>query len=107
MNSNGFVVIFITVPNEEEGLRIGKYLVENRLAACTNIVPGLRSIYRWKGEVCDDKELLCMVKTRRSLFDQVVDAVKKLHSYEVAEIIALPIVEGVEDYIEWLSNESG
>ncbi|HEC32068.1 MAG TPA: divalent-cation tolerance protein CutA, partial [Deltaproteobacteria bacterium] len=63
MKAEDFIVVFVTVGNEEEALKIARHVVENRLAACTNIVPGIRSIYRWKGEICDDKELLCIMKT--------------------------------------------
>ncbi len=106
MKAEDFVVVFVMVGNEEEAIKIAKHVVENKLAACTNIVPGIRSIYRWKGEICDDKELLCMIKTKKSLFPKLRDAIKQIHSYEVAEIIALPMVQGIEDYLLWLKEET-
>ena len=106
MKAEDFVVVFVMVGNEEEAIKIARHVVENKLAACTNIVPGIRSIYRWKGEICDDKELLCMIKTKKSLFPKLRDAIKQIHSYEVAEIIALPMVEGIEDYLLWLKEET-
>ncbi len=106
MKAEDFVVVFVMVGNEEEAIKIAKHVVENKLAACTNIVPGIRSIYRWKGEICDDKELLCMIKTKKSLFPKLRDAIKQIHSYEVAEIIALPMVQGIEDYLLWLKKET-
>ncbi len=106
MKAEDFVVVFVMVGNEEEAIKIARHVVENKLAACTNIVPGIRSIYRWKGEICDDKELLCMIKTKKSLFPKLRDAIKQIHSYEVAEIIALPMVQGIEDYLLWLKEET-
>ncbi len=106
MKANDFIVVFVTVGNEEEALKIAKHAVENRLVACVNIVPGIRSIYRWKGEICDDRELLCIMKTKRSLFAELKQAIKHIHSYEVAEIIAVPLAEGVEDYLRWLDKET-
>ena len=78
-----------------------------RLAACVNIVKGVRSVYRWEGKVEDDSEVLMIVKTQRTLFDQLQRKVKEHHSYSVPEIIALPIVEGLESYIKWLRDETG
>ena len=106
MKAEDFIVVFVTVGNEEEALKIARHVVKNRLAACTNIVPGIRSIYRWKGEICDDKELLCIMKTKKSLFPKLKDAIKQLHSYEVAEIIAVSLADGVEDYLKWLQEET-
>ncbi len=106
MKAEDFVVVFVMVGNEAEAIKIARHVVENKLAACTNIIPGIRSIYRWKGEICDDKELLCMIKTKKSLFPKLRDAIKQIHSYEVAEIIALPMVQGIEDYLLWLKEET-
>ena len=106
MKPEEFIVVFVTVPSEDEALRIARHVVENKLAACTNIVPGLRSIYRWKGEICDDGELLCIMKTKRVLFGKLKEAVKKIHSYEVAEIIAVQLADGSEDYLSWLAGET-
>ncbi len=106
MKPEDFVIVFVTVASENEALKIARHVVENKLAACTNIVPGLRSIYRWKGEICDDRELLCIMKTKMSLFDELKKAVKKIHSYEVAEIIAVPLANGAEDYLAWLAEET-
>ena len=99
------IVIFITAPGEDEAARIACSLVEARLAACANIVRNVRSIYTWQGTIQDDSEVLMIVKTRKSLFRAVSGKVKELHSYEVPEIIALPIIDGWPDYLHWL-NES-
>jgi periplasmic divalent cation tolerance protein len=99
-------VCFVTVSSEEEGLKIARTLVARKLAACVNLVPGVRSVYRWKGEVKDDKELLLVVKTREHHLAHLVQAVKELHSYTVPETIALPIVGGSEAYLKWLREET-
>ncbi len=95
-------VVFVTVGKEEEALALGHALVQEKLAACVNIVSGVRSIYRWKGEVCDDRELLLIMKTRTSLVQALQDRVKALHSYEVPEIIAFPIDQGLPEYLDWV-----
>lgn len=100
------IVVYITVPSPEEGEKIAKALVEKRLASCVNIIPGLRSIYRWEGKVCDDKELLLIAKTTEGLFKELEKEVKSLHSYKVPEIIALPIVNGSRDYLDWIDENT-
>ena len=99
------IVVLCTCPSAEEAEKIARLLVEQRLAACVNIVPGLRSIYRWKGQVEDAGEWLLLVKSRRSLFDQLRAAVERVHSYEVPEVIALHVVDGAPAYLEWLEHE--
>lgn len=98
------VVVYITVSNEEESVNIAKTLVEERLAGCINIVKDIRSIYSWQGKIEDEPELLLIVKSRRNLFKRLKDRVKELHSYTVPEIIAIPIIEGSEDYLKWLQE---
>jgi len=98
------IVAFITASNEEEAAKIAKELVEARLAGCVNIVKDIRSIYSWQGKIEDDKEVLMIVKTQKAIFDPLMKKVKELHSYSVPEIIALPIVEGSEDYLKWLKE---
>lgn len=99
------MVVLITVSGAEEGDRIARLLVGARKAACVNVVPGIASVFWWEGEVDAEQESLLIVKTKGSLFPEVVELVKSAHSYEVPEIIALPIVDGSEDYLEWLDNE--
>ena len=98
------VVVLITVPTEEDAVKIARHLVEKRLAACVNIVPGIRSIYTWEGEVCDEGEVLLVVKSRTDLFARVAEAVSGRHPYTVPEIIALPIVAGSESYLDWIGQ---
>lgn len=99
-------VVLVTVSSEEEGLKVARSLVERRLAACVNVVPGVRSIYRWKGAVQDERELLLVAKTREELLPRVVAAVKELHSYTVPEVIALPVLSGNESYLAWVKEET-
>jgi len=106
MKQEDFIMIMVTVGKEEEATEIARLLVGTKLAACVNIVPGIRSIYRWKGEICDDPEILCIIKTRNVLLQQVMEAVKNIHSYEVPEIISLRIDEGSDDYLQWLATET-
>ena len=101
------IVIYITAPNEEEGARIARVLVEERLAACVNIIRPVRSIYRWQEKVEDDTEVLLIVKTQRRLFASLGSRVKDLHSYTVPEIVALPVIEGSEDYLAWVKEVTG
>jgi periplasmic divalent cation tolerance protein len=98
------IVIYITAPNEEEGARIARTLVEQRLAACVNIIRPIRSIYRWQEKIEDDTEVLLIVKTQKGLFASLEKRVKELHSYTVPEIIALPVIEGSDDYLKWLKE---
>jgi periplasmic divalent cation tolerance protein len=102
-----YCVVLITVPSEDVAATIAKAVVEERLAACANIVHGVRSIYRWEGEVEDDTEVLMIVKTRRELFDRLAARVKDLHPYSVPEVIALPVVEGLADYTRWIGKSTG
>ena len=101
-----YIAVLVTAPNEEEAAGIAKALVEERLAACANIVPGVRSIYRWEGKVQDDPEVLMVIKTRRELFDKLEKRVRELHPYEVPEVIALDITKGSEPYLGWISQST-
>lgn len=99
-----YIVVFITTSSLEEAKKIANYLVENKIAACINIVEKVNSTFFWKGNIENYDESLLIVKTKRSLFNKLKEEVKKLHSYTVPEIIALPIVEGSEDYLNWIDE---
>jgi len=101
------IVIFVTASSEEEGARIGRALVERRLAACANLIPRIRSIFSWEGKVTEEAECLVVLKSRSGRFDQLAAAVKSLHSYSVPEIIALPIGQGSKDYLAWIRDVTG
>ena len=98
------IVVYITAPNEEEAAKIATALVGERLAGCANIVKGIRSIYNWQGKIEDDPEVLMIVKTQRHLFEPLKKRVKELHSYTVPEVLAIPVVEGSEEYLAWLKD---
>jgi periplasmic divalent cation tolerance protein len=100
-----FILVTVTVP-EAEAEALARTLVEERLVACVNLVPGLRSIFRWKGKVEDEPEVLCLMKTRSSLFEAVRDRVEALHSYEVAETIAVSILAGNAAYLDWIGDST-
>jgi periplasmic divalent cation tolerance protein len=88
------IVVLITVPQEEEAAKMANTLIDERLAACVNILKDIRSLYRWKGAIEDEGEVLMVVKTQERLFENLAKRVKQMHSYSVPEIIALPIVKG-------------
>jgi periplasmic divalent cation tolerance protein len=96
------LVVYITAPNEEEAAKIAQALVEARLAGCVSIIKDIRSIYSWQGKIEDERELLMIVKTRPELFSSLKTRVKELHSYTVPEIIAMPVIDGSEEYLAWL-----
>jgi periplasmic divalent cation tolerance protein len=98
------MVVLVTCGSEEEGLKIARTLVEERLAACVNLLSPIRSIYRWEGKTCDEKEWLLIIKTKKERFQDLEEKVKSLHSYSVPEIIGLPIVEGSSSYLHWLEQ---
>lgn len=100
------IVVLITAPSAEEAAKIAKALVEERLAACANIVRDIRSVFRWEGKIEDDSEVLIVLKTREALFGDLEKRVRELHSYSVPEVIALPIVKGSEAYLKWLEEET-
>ena len=96
--------MLITVGSEAEARNIATVLVEKRLVACVNILPGVQSIFRWEGEVAEERECLLMAKTVNSVFDHVASTVKSLHSYSVPEVIALPIQQGLSEYLSWIGE---
>ena len=98
------IVVFITASKENEAVIIARALVEARLAGCVNIIRGIRSVYRWQGNIEDDKEVLMIAKTKKKLFKALEKKVKELHSYTVPEIVAMPIVTGSKDYLQWLND---
>lgn len=97
----------MTVADEQQANAVARAVLDKRLAACVNILPGVRSLYRWKGEIQDDAELLCVMKTRTELFDALAAAVREAHSYEVPEIIAMPIIVGNPSYLKWIDENVG
>ncbi|MGA7677906.1 MAG: divalent-cation tolerance protein CutA [Dehalococcoidia bacterium] len=105
MKQTGKVVIFVTTGTEAEAHKIAELLLTKRKAACVNIVPGVDSSFWWQGKLDSARESLLIIKTRASLLPEVIELVKSVHSYQVPEIIALPIIGGNEDYLKWIEDE--
>ena len=99
------IVIFSSCPSAEEAEKVARRLVEKQLAACVTLIPGARSIYRWKGAIEEASEHMLVIKTRRDLFARLKEELGSIHSYEVPEILALPVVEGSPAYIDWIDKE--
>ncbi len=96
------LVVLVTTPTVEKAAEIARTLVEEKLAACGNVVPGIRSIYRWEGKLCDEAEALLVLKVPAKRFPELRDRIVALHPYEVPEVIALRIEAGSEKYVDWI-----
>jgi len=105
MKETGRIVIFVTTSSEPEARKIADLLLNRRKAACVNIVPKIESSFWWQGKLDSAQESLLIIKTKASLLSEIVSLVKAAHSYEVPEIIALPIIGGNEDYLKWIEDE--
>ena len=100
------VVIFCTVPNKDEAKKISEALLKEKLAACVSTVDKVSSIFLWNEELCKENELLLIIKTKKELFDKIEAVIKAFHSYNVPEIIALPVILGSQDYLGWIEHET-
>lgn len=100
-------VVLCTVPTDEVGVNIARTLLAERLVACVNIVPGVRSLYRYQGRLEDEPELLLVIKSRRALYAALEARIKALHPYEVCEVLLLEVAAGAEAYLGWLALETG
>ncbi len=101
------IVVFTTCGTEEEARTLASMLIEKHLAACVNIVAPLISVYRWKGAIEESREWLLIVKSRRERFDQLRIALEAAHSYELPEVLAVPVLEGSLNYLAWVDQETG
>jgi periplasmic divalent cation tolerance protein len=99
------LVVLVTAPDVEEAARIGRALVEERLVACANIMPRLRSIYRWQDAIHDDAEVLVIIKTTATRLERLTARVIELHPYDTPEVLALPVAGGSEAYLDWLRQQ--
>jgi periplasmic divalent cation tolerance protein len=99
------IVVLSTCGSEEEAVRIAKRLVEGRVAACVNLIPRIRSIYRWEGKVEDATEWMLLIKTSRERYDALTTVLEAAHSYELPEVLALPVIAGSANYLAWLDTE--
>jgi len=96
------IVALSTIDSEKEAKKIAKALVETHIAACVNIIPKITSIYEWKEEICEEEELLLVIKTQQNRLEELKATLEELHPYEVPELIVLPITDGLPDYLSWL-----
>ena len=106
MENDQNIVIFITTGTDGEARRVAEVLLEQRKASCINIVPTVKSLFWWKDRIESDQESLLIVKGKASLLDEIVSLVKGVHSYDVPEVIALPIIGGNPDYLNWIGEET-
>lgn len=100
------VLIYSTFPSPETAEAVGRELVERRLAACVNILPGMTSIYRWESAIVRDSEAVMIIKTRLALAERVIEEAKALHPYTNPALVVLPIIDGSQDYVRWLMDET-
>ena len=100
-----YIVLFITTPTAEEAQRIAEVLLKQRKAACVNIMPRVSSLFWWQDKIDSAQESLLIAKTKASQLNELVRLVKEIHSYDIPEIIALPIIGGNQDYLEWIGKE--
>ena len=105
MNERSEIVVFITTGTAEEARQIADVLIGQRKAACVNILPGVSSLFWWQGKPESAKENLLIVKTKASLLEEIINSVREIHSYDIPEIIALPIIGGNLEYLDWISEE--
>src|SRR5436190_242630 len=97
------LLVFTTLPNADKAADLARALVEERLAACANLFPAVRSIYRWEGKIHDENEVLVLIKTRADAVERLKARILELHPYEVPEVLAVPVESGYPPYLEWLS----
>lgn len=102
-----YITVFVTACSKKESDKIASRLVQKKLAACANVIPGISSFFRWKGRVNNCRECLLVIKTKKSLFSRLAGEVRACHSYSVPEIIALPVVAGTKEYLSWINESVG
>jgi len=108
MGSTGeYLQVFMTTSSKEEAEKIARKLVEERLAACIQIIGPIKSYYWWKRAIEESEEWLCIVKTKMHLYEKLESMIKSMHSYQVPEIVVLPIIKGNESYLKWMDEELG
>lgn len=100
------VLVMTNLPDRETALRLARALIEQRLAACVNVLGGCASVYRWDGAVQESAEVPVLIKTRAARYPEVEARIRELHPYELPEIVAVPIVHGFPDYLEWIAKET-
>eukprot|EP01124_Arcella_intermedia_P008665 TRINITY_DN1551_c0_g1_i3.p1 TRINITY_DN1551_c0_g1~~TRINITY_DN1551_c0_g1_i3.p1 ORF type:complete len:161 (+),score=19.43 TRINITY_DN1551_c0_g1_i3:55-537(+) len=103
-SGKGFSVAWVTAPNQQVAQNISTALLEKKLVACVNLIPGIQSMFWWEGKICTEQEVLLMLKTETSLLGEVIKTVKSSHTYSVPEIISAPLGEGNPDYYKWIAE---
>ena len=98
------LLMISTAGSEKEAGKVAKILVEERLAACANVIPGVRSFFYWKGRLCEDKEALILIKTMNNKAEKIIDRIREIHSYEVPEIIFFRVDKGEGNYLKWVEK---
>jgi periplasmic divalent cation tolerance protein len=101
------MLVLTTLPSSDAAVELARTVVAERLAACANLIPAIRSIYRWKGKLQDENEVLVLLKTRQEHFERLKQRILELHPYEIPEVLALPIEQGYAAYLEWIAGETG
>ena len=103
ITTNEYSITITTTADKDSAKTIAKFLVEKRLAACVQMLP-IESVYLWQGKICDEGEIMLLIKSKTTLFGEIVSAIKENHSYEVPEIIQVPITDGLPDYLKWIDE---
>jgi periplasmic divalent cation tolerance protein len=98
------MLVFTTLPSADKGAELARTLVEERLAACANLIPAVRSIYRWEGKIHDENEVVMLIKTRAENIERLKARILELHPYEVPEVLAVPVESGYQAYLDWISH---
>ena len=106
MTKESYIMVIITTSNQEEAEKIGKTLVEEKLAACAKIIPSIKSFFFWKGEFHNIPESIVLLNTRGDLFEKLKERVHELHSYELPEIIAVPVLAGSSEFLAWVKENT-
>ncbi|MGH1363050.1 MAG: divalent-cation tolerance protein CutA [Calditrichia bacterium] len=101
------ILVFCTVPDHDTAKQISNVLVTERLAACCNLVPGIRSVYMWQGNICEEEEIQLFIKTSAEVYDSLEKRLLELHPYDVPEILALPVMRGLSTYLKWMDEHVG
>lgn len=100
------LIVYCTLPDDERASEVARALVDERLVACINLLPAVRSFYRWEGKVCDDPERLAIIKTSAARFEAMKERLLELHPYDLPEVIAVPVARGSAPYLKWVAEES-
>jgi len=106
-NRNEYILVITTVPDEATAGKIAQQVVQSRLAACASISSSVRSFYWWENKIAQDKEFMLFIKTRTAHYSALEEKIKQIHPYQVPEIIALPIIQGIQSYLQWIDVETG